>query len=94
VPYIWDYRQDRGVKEAIRGRVFPLLVVARKLHRREMALDRGHGHRGVPPWRAEVIVKGVVLDICVACVVLSQTSVVTPFTIHRLVVAGPALTLW
>jgi hypothetical protein len=72
ITYIWDYRQHRGVKQTVGWWIFPLLVFPRKLHGREVALDGGHGHRAVPPWRAKVIVKRVVFDVFIACVALGR----------------------
>jgi hypothetical protein len=70
VAYTWNDRQHRCVEETVGWRVFPLLKVWRKLDGGKVALDGRHGHGAVSPWRPKVIVKRVVLDVGVACVVL------------------------
>lgn len=69
--YLRDHGHHRRGEEALRRRVLPPLVRFSELQARQVAEDSGHGDVAVVPWRAEVEVEAVVLDILRACVVLS-----------------------
>jgi hypothetical protein len=59
---IGDSGMDGGVKQVVRRRIFPVLVLRSKFKSGEMTSDTCHRHRRAPPWWSEIKDKRVVLD--------------------------------
>lgn len=70
--YLVNVGHNRSVKQTLRRRIAPVVVLAGEFDVGQMASDAGHSNRAWAPWLPEIEIEGIIFDVLAPCVVLND----------------------